>query len=131
MTYAFLYVFSFLCTKGLGLERTTSVFRKIGLFLKRFFSFHQETDLIEKKLARGLEKVPVAAKCLDQAVVAWYVLNLHGHPASLKIGISLTPLESHAWVVSEGKVFVDTYNIPDLKVVAEYGPWKATSKVDL
>ena len=113
MTYSLLYTLSFLSTKFLGLERTTKYFRALGQFLRRLNTFDETPDILEKRLASGLERVPLAAKCLDQAVVAWYVLNLHGHPAILKIGISLTPLESHAWVDLNHQIFVDTYNLTD------------------
>lgn len=131
MKYSFLYVLSFFCTKFLGLEKTTRFFKALGQTLQRLFSFNKSPDVLEKQLLSSLEKVPLAAKCLDQAVVTWFVLNLHGHPASLKIGVSLTPLESHAWVVLNDKTFVDTYNIPDLTVVAEYGAWLPNSEIHL
>ncbi|NBX92503.1 MAG: lasso peptide biosynthesis B2 protein [Proteobacteria bacterium] len=123
MNYAILYVASFLSTKFLGLDRTITLVRWVGLKFKRFTKCSDSPQVLEERLQRALEKVPLAAKCLDQAVVTWYVLNLHGHPAILRIGISLTPLESHAWVAVNDQIFVDTYNIPDLKVVAEYGAW--------
>ncbi|NBX76480.1 MAG: lasso peptide biosynthesis B2 protein [Proteobacteria bacterium] len=129
--YLILYILSFLCTKFLGIERTTKFFKAMGLFFRRLKHFNDPPEVLEQRLARGLERVPLAAKCLDQAVVAWYVLNLHGHPGILRIGISLTPLESHAWVVSNQKIFVDTYNIPDLTVVAEYGAWDSGSEINL
>ena len=131
MTYSLLYTLSFVSTKFLGLERTTKYFRALGQFLRRFNTFDETPDILEQRLASGLERVPLAAKCLDQAVVAWYVLNLHGHPAILKIGISLTPLESHAWVDLNHQIFVDTYNLTDLTVVAEYGPWASGLKINL
>lgn len=127
MNYVFLYVLSFLFTKFLGLERTTRFFKALGLSFRRLGVFNQDPDSLELKLKKSLEKVPLAAKCLDQAVVTWYVLNLHGHPAVLRIGLSLTPLESHAWVVLGDRIFVDTYNIDDLTVVAEYPAWSKSS----
>ncbi|MFM8269486.1 MAG: lasso peptide biosynthesis B2 protein, partial [Pseudomonadota bacterium] len=123
MKYSFLYLACFLSTKFLGLDRTLRFFRWLGRSLQKLGTFQEKPDTLEQKLKASLEKVPVAAKCLDQAVVTWYLLNLHGHPASLKIGLSLTPLESHAWVVLGSRIFVDTYNIADLTPVAEYGPW--------
>lgn len=123
MIYTCVYIFSFFGTKYLGLERTILAFRKIGLLLRKRFRFNQSVETIENRLERSLHKIPLSIKCLDQAVAAWFWLNLNGHPASLKIGLSLTPLESHAWVALSDRIFVRSTSIPDLKVVAEYGAW--------
>lgn len=124
MTYSFLYSVSFVCSKFLGLDRTLKLFRFFGRMIQPLVTTSQTPDQLENRLKDALKRVPLAAKCLDQAIVTWTILNLYHYPATLKIGLSITPLESHAWVVSENRVFVDTYNIPDLTVVAEYGPWE-------
>ena len=123
MIYTCVYVFSFIGTKYLGLERTILTSRKVGIRLRKRFRFNQTVDSIEKRLERALHKIPLSIKCLDQAVATWFWLNLNGHSASLKIGLSLTPLESHAWVELGERIFVRSTSIPDLKVVAEYGSW--------
>jgi|LakMenE18May11ns_1017448.scaffolds.fasta_scaffold9574779_1 hypothetical protein len=123
MIYAFLYVLSFLGSKYLGIDKTLHGFRKWGQFLRKIFRFSASPEQIEINLKKSLRWVPFAAKCLDQAIITWFALNLNGHRAVLRIGLSITPLESHAWVVLGEKIFVDTYNIQDLKVVAEYPAW--------
>lgn len=123
MSYYCIYVLSFIGTKYFGLEQTVLGFKKIGLWLRRRFQFNQSVDVIEKQLEKTLHKIPLSIKCLDQAVVSWFWFNLNHHRAALKIGVSLTPLESHAWVELGDRIFVRSTSIPDLKVVAEYGSW--------
>lgn len=123
MIYFTIYVVSFVGTKFLGLERTVLALKRFGLFLKRVFRFRDNPDQIVTKLGKGFDKVPFSIKCLDQAIASWFWLNINGHEATLRIGVNLAPLESHAWVVSGNRIFVKAHNIPDLSVVAEYGPW--------
>jgi len=123
MRITFLYLFSFLSTKFWGLDSTIQFLKKGGMALNRFSHPQENRASIGSALSLSLHRIPLAVKCLDQAIVAWYVLNRNGHPATLKIGISITPIESHAWVDCEGEIFVSTYNLADLSVVAEYGPW--------
>ena len=123
LRYSALYLISFLFSKFLGLDRTVRFFRWGGSLLQPWLNHTRAEDLIELELKQALEKVPLAAKCLDQAIVTWTVLNFHRYPAHLKIGLSITPLESHAWVVVRDRIFVDSYNLVDLTVVADYGPW--------
>lgn len=118
-----LYCLTFLSSKFLGIERTTQNLKRTALFARRFKQTRLSADNIAEQLQKSLTRVPFATKCLDQALVAWFYLNLNRHPATLKIGLSITPLESHAWVVSENRIFVDTYNLADLTVVAEYPPF--------
>lgn len=123
MSLFILYLMSFLSTKFLGLDRSILFFQKVGFFLNRFSTPHRSIDSLSSDLSRWLHRVPFAVKCLDQAVVAWYALNRNSHPATLKIGISITPIESHAWVECGDHILVNTYNLADLSVVAEYPPW--------
>ena len=123
MIYYCIYVFSFIGTKYFGLERTILGMKKLGLWFGRRFRFEEPVEIIEKRLERTLHQIPLSIKCLDQAVATWFWFNLNGHRATLKIGLSLTPLESHAWVELGDKIFVRSTSIPDLKVVAEYGSW--------
>ncbi len=128
MMLSFLYFLSFLLTKGVGIDRTLRFFQVTGTWLARLPHSHKTLDEIERNLLEALKRVPVAAKCLDQAVVAWTVLNFYRYPAIFRIGLSLSPVESHAWVVVNERVFVDTYNLSDLKVVAEYPSWETVKK---
>ncbi|PYN91815.1 MAG: lasso peptide biosynthesis B2 protein [Candidatus Rokuibacteriota bacterium] len=53
--------------------------------------------------------LPLAKNCLVQALVAHTLLERHGHPASLRIGVDATgdrPFRAHAWVESRGRVIV-------------------------
>ena len=117
------YCLTFLSSKFLGIERTTQILKKSALSFRRFKKSSLSLETIEGQLQRSLHRVPFATKCLDQALVAWFYLNLNRHPATLKIGLSITPLESHAWVTAGNRTFVDTYNLSDLTVVAEYLPF--------
>ena len=125
MMISLLYFISFVMTKFLGIDRTLTFFKRMGTFLMKLPQKHKSLEQIENELQRGLRLVPVAAKCLDQAVVAWTVLNFYRYPAVFRIGVSLSPVESHAWVTVGDRVFVDTYNLADLSVVAQYSDWKA------
>jgi hypothetical protein len=60
---------------------------------------------------------------LDQAIVIWYALNRAGYQAELKIGMTITPMESHAWVVCGDKVYVDIQNLVDFHVLSTYPAW--------
>lgn len=54
----------------------------------------------------------------------WFALNRQGFPAEMKIGMTVTPMESHAWVECLGKVYVDIANLKDFHVLNSYGPWR-------
>jgi hypothetical protein len=56
-------------------------------------------------------------------MVTWYELNARGFEATLRIGMKLTPLSGHAWVVSGDETFVTTPGLEDYAVVAEFPPW--------
>ena len=123
MTYYAVYLVSFFGTKFVGLENTILALKKSGLFFRKMFSFNDSPENVSRKLGTTLNRVPLAIKCLDQAIASWFWLNINGHGAILRIGVNLTPLESHAWVALGDKIFVKAPNIPDLNIVAEYGPW--------
>lgn len=125
MLYAFLTTVSFFSTKLVGLERTIVLFKRIGGFYLRVFPKRsREPEALYESVKKGYSWLPFAVRCLDQAVVTWFVLNINGHPATLKIGVTLSPLASHAWVELEGKIFVDSYWIPDMEVLASYPAWR-------
>jgi Transglutaminase-like superfamily len=126
ITYPFLFGASFFGTKLVGLKDTVRAFEKVGRYQRKIkwpFSSPPSVEALEKKIARGYALVPLPIQCLDQSLVTWYLFNLHGHPANLKIGVSLTPLRSHAWVETEGKISGDVPGLADLRVVAEYQSW--------
>ena len=111
--------------KTLGPERTADVLRRIG-------SLHQRTPLRGRRLAprriaerveRGYRYLPLPIECLEQALANWYLMNLKGHPASLRIGMRLTPLSGHAWVEAEGTIYGGIPGIEDYQVVGTIDPW--------
>jgi hypothetical protein len=116
---------SFLGTKLIGLESTSKFFTMLGEVRRRnpFYRMRTVED-ISKRLQEGLHRLPIPVECLDQAMVYWHELNLNGYPATLKIGLKLSPMMGHAWVESEGRIFVPVPGIEDDGVVGECPPWR-------
>ena len=83
------------------------------------------------RAVRGMQLLPLRVECLDQAIVTWYALNRHGHPAALQIGMRLTPLSGHAWVTCGQQTFVKTPGMEDFTIVASYPPWSETASASL
>jgi len=75
---------------------------------------------------QGMQMLPLRIECLDQAIATWFVLNRHGHPASLQIGMRLSPVSGHAWVTCNEQAFVRTPGMEDFTVVASYPPWETS-----
>ncbi len=122
---AILLSLSFAGTKLFGPDRTAHAFTLAGK-LRRRFPFRgrpREKSEIAARVERGLAYLPLQVECLDQAMVTWYQLNKRGHAATLKIGMKLSPLMGHAWVVSGADVFVTVPGLEDFAVVAEFEPW--------
>lgn len=115
---------SYLSTKMLGLDRTVSLFERMGK-MRRRATDDGPAQRHADRVTRGMQLLPLRIECLDQAIVTWYLLNRHGHPASLNIGMRLTPVSGHAWVVCDRDVFVHTPGLEDFTVVATYAPWPA------
>jgi Transglutaminase-like superfamily len=63
-------------------------------------------ERIARAVARASRSVP-GATCLTQALAAKVLLERHGHPTRLRVGIARTggamPV-AHAWVESDGRV---------------------------
>jgi len=126
ITYPCLYGLSYLGTRFVGLEPTVGTFKKIGTRLRKLgLAKSCSAAEIRARLVDSFDLLPVPVRCLDQAIVAWHVLNLHGHDADFKIGVTLAPFASHAWVELGEEKFVDFVFIPDMEVVAEYHSWTA------
>ena len=125
MRYGFLILTSYVGTKLFGLERTIFFFKRMGERFRRLFPQRTQKDpeTIYRAINRGYSWLPLAIRCLDQAIVSWYLFNIYGHKASMKIGVTLSPLSSHAWVEVERKVFVMNAWIPDMQVMADYPAW--------
>lgn len=122
---AILLSLSFAGTKLLGPDRTARAFELAGKARRKLplRGRARSKSEIADHVQRGLDLLPLPVECLDQAMVTWYQLNLRGHPATLKIGMKLSPLSGHAWVVSGDDTFILTPGIEDYAVVAEFEPW--------
>ena len=121
-----LLVFSFVSNKIWGLERTAHAFKRMGGLRARFRlarSNNPDTEAIAETVAHGLRFMPLPVECLDQALVTWYALNVNGHAAVLRIGMKLSPVCGHAWVICGPSTFVKTPGLEDFTVVAEFAPW--------
>jgi Transglutaminase-like superfamily len=122
---ASLLILSFLGTKLFGLDRTARAFTHIGRLRRRLPGirrFHQAGE-VARQVTGGLRFIPLPIECLDQALVTWYALNVHGHGARLRIGMKLSPVAGHAWVVCGDESFVQIPGLEDFTVVAEYSAW--------
>lgn len=119
---AVLLVLSFLGTKFFGLDRTVRLVSGLGRRCRPLFRAKPAAD-IAAGVQRGLRFLPFPIECLDQAIVTWYLLNLRGHTAALRVGMKLSPVSGHAWVVNGPQVFVTTPGLEDFTVVAEYPGW--------
>lgn len=115
---------SFAGTKLLGPEKTSELFHLLGkVRQRRPYRNLRSLDEIEERIERGLKRLPIPVECLDQAMVAWHQLNLNGYPATLKIGMKLSPMMGHAWVVVGERVFIPVPGLEDYAVVGEFPPW--------
>ena len=118
---------SHLSTRTLGLDRTVRMFHWLGRKTAAGRRQAAPTGQVAARALRGLDSLPMPIECLDQAIAVWFALNRHGHSASLKIGMRLSPLSGHAWVTCGEEVFVDTPGLEDFAVVAAYPPWGETN----
>lgn len=120
-----LLLLSLASTKLLGPERTCELFRKLGRARRTFHLSGRRAsgEDVRRRVARGLSLLPLPIECLDQAVVTWYLLNVKGHAATLRIGMKLSPLLGHAWVVLGDDIFGAIPGIEDMAVVSEVEPF--------
>ncbi|HWL04894.1 MAG TPA: lasso peptide biosynthesis B2 protein [Xanthobacteraceae bacterium] len=118
---------SHLSTKALGIDRTVRLFQWLGERTRKRRLAMEPGKRVAERALRGLNALPMRIECLDQAVAVWFALNRHGHPASLKIGMRLSPLSGHAWVTCGDDTFIQTPGLEDFSVVAAYEPWPATA----
>jgi hypothetical protein len=114
-------------TRLFGIDRTVTFFRWLGRVGGLGRSSTATAEDLAGRALRGMQLLPLRIECLDQAIATWYVLNRHGHPASLRIGMRLSPLSGHAWVICNEQTFVRTPGMEDFTVVASYPPWLETS----
>ena len=119
---SFVLYFSYFSTKLLGIDRTASFLTWLGRRLPKAAGRRSADELADHAI-RGIHLLPLRVECLDQAMATWFVLNRHGYPAALKIGMRLSPLSGHAWVTCNQKTFVKTPGMEDFTEVASYAPW--------
>lgn len=117
-------------TKLFGIDRTVTLFRWLGR-LPGLGRTGLSVEELADRAVRGMQLLPLRVECLDQAIVTWYALNRHGHPAALQIGMRLTPLSGHAWVTCGQQTFVKTPGMEDFTIVASYPPWSETASASL
>jgi Transglutaminase-like superfamily len=119
---AVLLSLSFISTKLFGLDKTANAIAYFVKFRKRLSSSvsTRNPKEIAEGVTRGLRFLPFPVECLDQALVTWYALNVAGHGATLKIGMKLSPVSGHAWVLCGSERFVLVPGLEDFTVVAEY-----------
>lgn len=110
-------------TKLFGIDRTIHFFRWLGRARGPGRSPDATAEDLAGRAIRGMQLLPLRIECLDQAVATWYVLNRYGHPASIRIGMRLSPLSGHAWVICNEQTFIKTPGMEDFTVVASYPPW--------
>jgi Transglutaminase-like superfamily len=115
-----LFITSFLGTRYAGMDRTINILARAGKWQRRALRRVQTPGAIRTSVERGYRWLPLPIMCLEQAIVTWYLMNLNGHRATLKIGAMLSPLMSHAWTEANGEIFGYIADIPDMQVVAEY-----------
>ena len=118
---------SFAATKAWGPERTAQVFERVGRLARWTPLRGRRLDpaRIARRVERGYRFLPLPVECLDQAMVTWYLLNMKGHRAVLKIGMKLTPLSGHAWVEADGVVYGGIPGQEDMQVVGQFEAWDA------
>ncbi len=122
--FIFLHFLAFLGTKLWGLESTVASFRGVGQRWPRLWKHKTlPPEMIWERCQRSYRWLPFPIRCLDQAIVIWYALNRAGYEAEMKIGMTVTPMESHAWVVCGDKIYVDIQNLVDFHVLSTYPAW--------
>jgi hypothetical protein len=114
---------SHLSTRLFGIDRTVIFFRWLGRVCGAGRASGATASDLADRAIRGMQLLPLRVECLDQAIATWYVLNRHGHPAFLRIGMRLSPVSGHAWVMCNEQTFVRTPGMEDFTVVASYPPW--------
>lgn len=122
---AHLLLLAFAGTKYLGPEKTTEAFKRLASArrLLRLDGRARSREQVKRRIERGLRWLPLPVECLDQAIVTWYLMNLKGHPATLRIGMRLSPMFGHAWVESNGEIFGGVPGIEDMAIVSEIEPF--------
>ncbi len=122
--YPLLFALSYVGTRFRGVEVTARCFKALGAGLLKLGARPRlSPDQINADLGKSYHSLPLAVRCLDQAIVTWFLLNLNRHKAELKIGFTLSPFMSHAWVEAGDEKFVDFIYREDMHEVARFAPW--------
>ncbi len=123
---ATLYVICFLLNRTSGLARAVSFLRWLGRGKSgRAPRKIQELSNAElwRRLAQGYRWLPLPVQCLEQALIGWYFFNRYDRAATLKIGLRLHPLYSHAWLECDGEILGGIAGLDLMEVMADYEPW--------
>jgi hypothetical protein len=125
VVYSGLSALIFMGTKLKGPDFTAQTLQRLGRTQKalRLHRRGRSIDSLQSAIGKSLDVLPLPLQCLERSLLTWYALNLHDHPASIKIGVTLTPLMSHAWVECQDQVFGDSDRCSDFTVIAEYPAW--------
>lgn len=112
---------------------------RIAMWTLRFARVRRIADAMSRRVRADAERpsaeriawavatasrvVPRAGNCLVRALATGIVLNRHGYPSELKIGV-MKPVgggfEAHAWLESEGRVVIGDFQLD------QYVPLAAT-----
>jgi len=118
---------SHICARWAGIDRTVRWLSWLGQRTRKRQPGLITAPILAEKALSGMAYLPMRIECLEQSLAVWYQLNRYGHPAELKIGMRITPLSGHAWVVCEDQTYVQTPGLEDFTVVANYPPWAQSS----
>lgn len=118
---------SHLSARWAGIDRTVRWMSWLGKRTRKHRARSIAAPIIADKALSGMTYLPMRIECLEQSLAVWYQLNRHGHPAELRIGMRITPLSGHAWVVCNDQTYVQMPGLEDFTVVANYPPWNQSS----
>lgn len=114
---------SHLCSRWAGLDRTARWLQWLGQRTRVRRPQAVQASTLAQGALSGMGYLPMRIECLDQSLAIWYQLNRHGYRAELRIGMRITPLSGHAWVVCDDQVYVHTPGLEDFSLVASYPAW--------
>lgn len=118
---------------GLRLFRFSTLLRILERIAVQSISLSQKSSLSTDKIASAITTTSLyvcGATCLARALAANVLLQQHGHPSLLRIGVAkdeLERLEAHAWVESQGKILLGGTS----EYVSYYRPFPALNITQL
>jgi len=93
--------------------------RLLDRLARRRSRSHPSANQVAWAVKRAARIVP-GSTCLPQALAAKALLERHGHPAELRIGVSLDDgdMRAHAWTATDGRVVVGNAGAESYRVIA-------------